>query len=256
MKTKFILTSLLILPFCILAQDKLVDLGVGINPQKPGSVFTFDFSFNRTPSEDPKSGSYIWSKPNVFFKDTTDILAIKPSAEANFGNSQSSQNDFLFEMGFDYSKKIGKTTRLFGELAPAFNSNKNLDTSLYYGNIGFKVLFHNYPSNVPFYIVSGLNFHLGQRIEAPTKDAFYRLVPSIKLSLKLFNERLSLTSEGKVFILSRDELISNGSYGFVSMHANYMINKTIGISVKYVNGYDQPTFRKIEAITLGFSIYK
>lgn len=256
MKVKKLALILLFIPIISRAQDKLVDFGVGINPTKKTNVLSFSFAFNRTPSADAESGPYFWTAKNIFFKDTTDILALKPSAEANFGNVESSQNNFLFETGLDYSKILGRTTRIFAELVPAFNSNKNLDTSLYYGNLGIKFLYHNYPSKIPFYIVPSLNFHSGQRIESSSKNLFYRIVPSVKTSAKFFKKKLTFSVEAKTFFIFNDSEIPNGSYALLNTSINFMINKSIGISAKYVNGYDQPIFKKIEAITLGFSIYR
>jgi hypothetical protein len=256
MKAKPVFLLFILVPIISNAQEKLIDFGVGVNPQKSSAAFSFNFSFNRIPSADTKPGPYLWTTKNLFSKDTSDILAIKPSAEGNFGNVESSPNNFLFELGLDYAKKLGRTTRIFIELAPTFNSNKDLDTLLFYGDLGSKFLFHNYPSKVPLYVLPSLNFNVGERFESSESNIFYRIVPGFITSIKFFKERLALSIDAKIFFIFNDSKIVTGGYPLANCSLTYKFLKILGMSFKYMYGYDQPSFKKKEAITLGFTIYR
>jgi len=249
------LVSYIFLSSVSLSQDKLLDLGFGVETSKKKNVFSFYLSFNRIPGTNSKSGTYLCSKQNILF--TNDLLSIKPSMETSFGNVESSPNNVLVEIGLEYYKKLAKTSGFYLELSPAFCSNKNLDTSIFYGDIGIKYLKYNHPSKIAYYILPSFNFHIGKRIQSEGSGQFYRFEPRLILSINFFNDIMVLYTDSKISFISKEPDIADGSYHLFNAALDIALKKKLlALSIKYTNGYDQPSYKKISAITLGFSIYK
>ncbi len=262
MKNKIIILALTILPLSniVIAQTKIADLGFGIKPGNEKGIFSFNFSFNRTEATEEEAGGYLWSKNKVFGKH--DRIYIKPSAEANLGNIESSPNNILLEVPLQYTVKTRPGQSFFYDIAPAFNASNTLDTGLYYIETGPKYLIFNIHSPIGFFILPEFLIQIGKRYNKSVDEVFIRYTPSLKASLLLVqNEdkthRLEITASIKLFFINNDKLAPKDDMHLFSGSLTYKLkNKLIGFSLKYINGYDQPLFKKMNAFTFGVAFYK
>jgi hypothetical protein len=262
MKTKIALLTLLLLSIynLLIGQTKIADLGFGIKPGNEKGIFSFSFSFNRTEATEEDAGGYLWSKNPVLGKH--DRVYLKPSAEANLGNVESSPNNILLELPLQYTIKTKPGRSFFFDLAPAFNASNTLDTGLYYIETGPQYLIYNTSNSVGFFVLPEFLFQLGKRYNKTVDNIFYRFTPSLQTSLLLVqNEdkthRLEITTSIKLFFVDNDKLAPKNSMHLFSGSASYKLkNVPIGFTFKYINGYDQPLFKKLNAFTFGVSFYK
>lgn len=263
MKLSIVLLFVIVIYYPLYSQDKLATLGIGCDFESDSSktAISLNFTFNRIIASSGKAGIYLWSTTNTIFHDMLidnnkgDIVALVPSIDVNLGNVTSSPNNVLLEVGLTYSKPIDRTCNFLVNIAPAFTSDKNFDTSLYYGDLGVGLYYGIFPSIVSFYVVPAINFNLGRRFET-NSTTFYRIVPRLDFSIQFFKSELIVESNSKLYIINNDNAIANGVYHYTSTNINYMLTNNVGLSLAYINGYEEPLFTKMNALTFGIAFYK
>jgi hypothetical protein len=69
--------------------------------------------------------------------------------------------------------------------------------------------------------------------------------------------RLEITASIRFFIVNNDKLTPrNDMHLFMGSISYKLKNKFMGFSLKYISGYDQPLFKKLNAFTFGIAFYK
>jgi hypothetical protein len=259
MKIK-LLALLLVVGNFATAQPKIADIGFGIKPGDSKGLYSFNFSFNRTEATEAAPGGYLWSANHVLFKDGR--LYSKPSFEANLGNVDSSPNNILLALPVQYTIKLGKGQSLFFDVAPSFNASNKLDTGLYYVEAGPKYLIYDTDNNFGYFFLAEALFQSGKRYNVESNDLFNRYVGIVTAKLLLIQNddkthRLELASSYKAYAIDGDALAPEKNLHLFSFTTSYKFkNLPIGLNLKYINGYEQPLFKRMEAWTFGIAFYQ
>jgi hypothetical protein len=255
--------------FSVNAQDKQFFFG-GSKAFEPDSIGnTFSFSFNRTESTDVETGPLqkVWEIGKG-------ALVLRPSASADLGSLTGvAENNILINLSLGFHRALHKGLIFITEFAPSYVSDKNFHTGLLFGEITPKLAYRYFDeSKAEHFIIANTSFDIGNRLAIHSSpDNFMRIIPGVSYKLaivpitkedsakksKFSYFRWTFNLDGKVFIMKGDEsIISDGSYGYFSGAIDYRFTKNIAISLKYVKGNIQPTFKQVNAVSIGFSIYQ
>jgi hypothetical protein len=251
-----VLIWLLLVPFA-LCQEKLIDISTGFKFQIDSTAFSLSFTFNRTASSDADQGPYIVVFPGF---SCDDVFGLKPSIESNIGNGvESSPNNVDLDVKLHWRMQLANTSLLLGELAPTASSDKDFKTALLYPSLGIKFLYHNYgdSENFRFYVLPGLNFDFGSRVaKSSTPSSFHRITTSLQFQTTIVSS-VDIGLNLQLFVVKNDTtVIADGSYGNMALSATYRFAKKFGLSIKYSIGHNQPLFKKIHTLSIGFAWYR
>jgi len=259
--------------FCLVysayPQDKLFFLG-GSKTFNPDSIgYTVSFSFNRTESSESAAGPLIKAWPLK-----SGALFLKPSASADLGSIPKIAEDNVYvNLSLGYHMSLKKGFLFIIEFSPNYTSDKNFQTGLLFAEILPKFGYRYFIESVMEHlIVAKIGLDYGDRLSAHSApNSFFRIIPDLSYKLALFPKKnkdstgekvfqyflLTCNFEGTLYWIKGDKgVIADGSYGYFMGSIDFRICKNIALTLKYVTGYVQPSYKQVNALSLGFSIYQ
>jgi hypothetical protein len=253
----------------VFSQEKLFFLGAS-KTFKPDSIgYTISLSFNRTESTDRESGPVLRA-----WQLKSGGLFLKPSASTDLGSLPGIAQDNVFlDLSLGYDLLLKKGFFFSALFAPTLTADKNFQTSLLFAEIAPQIGYSYIDQSIMKHLVIlTIGVDNGNRLaNHSSPNYFFKVVPDLSYKFAFFpkltvdtskNEklnyfRLTCSLEGTIFTVYGDKtVIGDGSYGYFTGSIEYRITKILAVGIKYVRGYVQPTFKQVNALSFGLSIYR
>jgi hypothetical protein len=140
------------------ADDKYAQVGIGASfGQRDSVAYAFDFTFNRTESQDAELGPFlhVWKISNKA------VLGLKPSAAASVGSgTESAANNLVLDTQAQFQRRMNATNIATIALAPTGTADKNFNTGLLYGRLkGSWIHYNSGPTRYYVVFSASLDFH-------------------------------------------------------------------------------------------------
>lgn len=269
-KISSVLSVLLLCSATAKGQDRIISFGYSKNfVSKDSSNFALQIDINRVPGKTETGGGY-YIVNESFSTDSDWGYYIKPTADVNVGTYTTSAPNNIsigLPIGISYDPpKFSRGLFIFsGELVPDLVADKSFQSYLYYLSAGLVAQYGLVPKgsgeNIDITIAG--YYSRGKRIQdvkGKIKNDFGKFTIPIILQLSLWRAkadffRIKFAGTFKYNNLFKDDrLVTQQHNNYWSMKLDFYIIKKLGLNITYNTGYEEPLFRKINALSFGITL--
>jgi hypothetical protein len=257
--------------FYSISQDKILSIGYSKNfVNKDSTNFSVTMDLNRVPGKTEAAGSYYpVNKP--FFSTALDFY-IKPTADVNLGSyTTSAPNNISVGLPIGLVYEFPKVQSGYFALGLEFSSDlvsdKKLDQYLYYFSPGVTFNYTFYDSSR---FLNQIDFGIGayyssgtrmQDIKVKEKNKYNKFYLPVSLSFNLFKNaaknfyRVKFSGIYKYNNVYNDDrtITTKKDRNYIVLKLDYFFVKQLGVNITYNAGYEEPLFKKVNALSFGIT---